>query len=205
MQSLDEDLSDTCAICQGEEDGGDIVYCDGCDVAVHVGCYGFPLSHKIPDGDWFCDECAYKRDFPEADLPKCSLCPHSHDNAQAALGPRCRRGVMKRTSDGRWAHLLCSFWVPEVFYLLPNATDVVDITRVPEARFQLTCHFCRQQQGACIECCDPQCDVVFHVPCGLDRDCHVEWKQTRAGPDVIMCYCATHWNRWQQRKHKRRS
>ena len=35
-----------------------LVYCDGCDVAVHQGCYGI---FNVPEGDWFCRRCEFKQ------------------------------------------------------------------------------------------------------------------------------------------------
>ena len=35
-----------------------LVYCDGCDVAVHQGCYGII---NVPEGDWFCRRCEFKQ------------------------------------------------------------------------------------------------------------------------------------------------
>ncbi len=45
-----------CDICgDGASDGDDrIVYCDGCNVAVHQECYGI---RRIPSGYWFCAAC----------------------------------------------------------------------------------------------------------------------------------------------------
>lgn len=36
-----------------------LVYCDGqgCQVAVHQGCYGI---HSVPEGDWFCKACEHR-------------------------------------------------------------------------------------------------------------------------------------------------
>ena len=95
----EDDDEGACDVCRSADakPSDPIVYCDGCDIPVHADCYGNPLSHGIPEGDWFCDQCQSKR----PDSRSCSLCPRSG-------------GVMKMTTDGNWAHLSCAVFVPEV-------------------------------------------------------------------------------------------
>ena len=49
-----------CGVCgNGDSDYGNmIVFCDGCNCAVHQGCYGLLA---LPTGAWFCDVCAALR------------------------------------------------------------------------------------------------------------------------------------------------
>ncbi|KAK3339315.1 origin recognition complex subunit 4 C-terminus-domain-containing protein [Neurospora tetraspora] len=50
------DEDEVCVICSKPDTrkGNQIVFCDGCDKAVHQKCYGIP---RLPKGDWFCREC----------------------------------------------------------------------------------------------------------------------------------------------------
>ncbi|KAK3400180.1 origin recognition complex subunit 4 C-terminus-domain-containing protein [Sordaria brevicollis] len=47
---------EVCVICSKPDSkrGNQIVFCDGCDKAVHRKCYGIA---RLPKGDWFCREC----------------------------------------------------------------------------------------------------------------------------------------------------
>lgn len=48
--------SDECEVCQ---DGGELICCDGCINAYHLGCINPPLK-ELPTGQWFCYECVNK-------------------------------------------------------------------------------------------------------------------------------------------------
>ena len=60
-ESEERDDYSVCAVCwdsESEERSNPIVYCDRCNMAVHQVCYGIAA---IPDNEWYCDYCHYKR------------------------------------------------------------------------------------------------------------------------------------------------
>jgi hypothetical protein len=88
-------------------EGNRIMFCDGCNAAVHQACYGVT---DIPEGDFFCDRCrgiqVLAEDDEDFDIDnardaiKCCFCPMYH-------------GGIKPTTDGRWIHLCCAIWSGE--------------------------------------------------------------------------------------------
>ena len=137
-----------CAICDdGDcENSNAIVFCDGCNLAVHQDCYGIPY---IPEGQWLCRKCTVSPDRAVS----CILCPHEG-------------GAFKQTTTGKWAHLLCAMWIPETGVSNPVYMEPIDsVERIPKARWKLRCYLCRCRMGACIQCDNRSCFTAFHVTC----------------------------------------
>eukprot|EP00249_Psilotum_nudum_P000493 c12261_g1_i1 orf=200-1246(+) len=178
-----------CDVCKGTDaDSVDpIVFCDGCDVMVHASCYGSPLCKGIPSGDWFCSRCV-SGDHIRNKRERCCLCPLS-------------KGAMKQTTDGRWAHLFCALFVPEVFYLNAKEREGIECTKVPTWRWQMQCGLCKQNGGACIQCTEVGCTATFHVSCGLDHDLAIQYRQPNSSnlgrtPGMVIAFCSLHTPQW---------
>ncbi|KAI3461148.1 hypothetical protein Pfo_017811 [Paulownia fortunei] len=52
--------SDECCLCKMD---GNLICCDGCPSAFHSRCVGV-VSSLLPEGDWYCPECAIDKDKP---------------------------------------------------------------------------------------------------------------------------------------------
>ncbi|KAK3333974.1 hypothetical protein B0T19DRAFT_419705 [Cercophora scortea] len=163
-----EEQDSKCAICDdGDcENTNAIVFCDGCDLAVHQECYGVPF---IPEGQWLCRKCQ----LIGRGIPTCIFCPNTD-------------GAFKQTNSSKWAHLLCAMWIPEVS--LGNHTfmePVMEVEKVPKTRWKLTCYICNQRMGACIQCSNKNCYQAFHVTCARRGRLYLKMKNSQGALAVL--------------------
>ncbi|KAF2399709.1 hypothetical protein EJ06DRAFT_582952 [Trichodelitschia bisporula] len=174
-----EELDTKCAVCDdGDcENTNAIVFCDGCDLAVHQECYGVPF---IPEGQWHCRKCQMRPHMPTM----CEFCPSSE-------------GAFKPSNDPEvWSHLLCALWISELS--VGNMTfmePVQDVEKVPKARYKLVCYICQQKTGACVQCHNINCYSAFHVTCARRAQLCLRMKNDAnsiTDTSVYKCYCDKH-------------
>ncbi|KAH6764173.1 RING/FYVE/PHD zinc finger superfamily protein [Perilla frutescens var. hirtella] len=188
----DDDDGIVCAVCESTD--GDptdpIVLCDGCDLMVHATCYGHPFTKGIPEGDWFCAQCldskSEKNPAPKSQ-PTCCLCPVSG-------------GALKPTTDGRWAHLVCAIYVPEVFFVDSVGREGINCDRVLKKRWGKKCYVCASKNGCVIDCSEPKCELGFHVSCGFKQDLSIEYRQGKNRGAVVAAFCKPHTDLWKKQE-----
>ncbi|GES64129.1 PHD finger domain protein [Aspergillus terreus] len=163
-----EEQDTKCAICDdGDcENANAIVFCDGCDLAVHQECYGVPF---IPEGQWLCRKCQ----LIGRGSVNCIFCPNTE-------------GAFKQTTTSKWSHLLCAIWIPEVSIGNPSLMEpITDIEKVPRSRWKLQCYICRQRMGASIQCSNKNCYLAFHVTCARRAQLYLKMKSGHGSPAII--------------------
>ncbi|KIK79267.1 hypothetical protein PAXRUDRAFT_161733 [Paxillus rubicundulus Ve08.2h10] len=166
----------TCAICDDSEgeNSNAIVFCDGCNLAVHQDCYGVPY---IPEGQWLCRKCTVSPENPVS----CILCPNEG-------------GAFKQTVLGDWAHLLCAIWIPET--RVANEVFMEPITgsdKIPKQRWKLKCSICGIREGACIQCTKTSCFLAFHATCARKERFLMPMKSAQGSePVTLTCFCEKH-------------
>jgi PHD-zinc-finger like domain/PHD-finger/Enhancer of polycomb-like len=173
-----------CSVCNdGRDDAANqVVFCDGCDIAVHQLCYGIEV---VPPGDerWLCTRCAASET-----RARCSLC--------SSPG-----GAMKRTVEGLWAHVTCALWIPETCFLsIRRMEPIANAPAISRHRRQQTCHLCRRHVGACIKCTHASCCKYFHVTCARQRGLFVELQ--RVARQSIDALAASHRQQQQQQQRQ---
>lgn len=145
------------------------------DIKFFQECYGILC---IPEGLWFCAKCEARdkeivsrimASFLIILIKTCALCPNTF-------------GAFKKTTDNRWAHVVCVAWMPEKpFRFSENGMKTeIDLDKISKSRFSLTCEVCKSLEGACLTCTEKGCNATFHASCGFVRgflESHEEVKK----------------------------
>jgi len=132
-----EDAICMCCFDGTSVEGNRILFCDGCNAALHQVCYGVK---QIPEGDFFCDRCVYIKVLAKELQISGSQVPS--DDQQAIEGMRAKtaamcclcplhHGGLKPTTDGRWVHLCCALWSRDSIITDLSDMSPIDVSRVP--------------------------------------------------------------------------
>ncbi|GEQ72058.1 hypothetical protein JCM33374_g5744 [Metschnikowia sp. JCM 33374] len=168
-----------CAVCNDSEcdNTNSIVYCDGCNIAVHQECYGVAF---IPEGQWFCRRCMVNR----GSSVSCAFCPS-------------KTGAFKQLDNGMWSHVVCALWIREVYFANPVYLEPIEgVASIPRSRWTLVCYICKQKIGACIQCSARKCTQAYHVTCAKRAGLFMAMEKGVSGAvssnDTLKSYCDRH-------------
>ncbi|KAH3679969.1 hypothetical protein WICMUC_000712 [Wickerhamomyces mucosus] len=179
MEYFTHDDEQKCAVCNSSEgsESNAIIYCDGCDIAVHQDCYGVMF---IPEGQWLCRKCM----LAKKQKVKCQFCPST-------------TGAFKQLSNGQWGHVMCGIWLPEIYFASAGHMEPIEgIEMIPKGRWKLNCFICKEKCGAPIQCANRNCFTAFHVTCARRAGLYMNMKEGIQGAvldkSTLECFCHKH-------------
>jgi hypothetical protein len=165
----------------------EIVFCDGCEIQVHMSCYGIK---NLPEGDWYCTGCkegVTKGPLVSCGTPRgiCALCPHP-GGALVRVVPASKFET-PWLSPGHHAHLACALHLPEVVmrHQKTGESPIVDMLLVQSKRMKLKCSVC-EEIGACTQCAMHKCYNAFHPLCAR-ADKQIMLRQAASGQPMVFC------------------
>ncbi|CCE79605.1 Piso0_001682 [Millerozyma farinosa CBS 7064] len=168
-----------CAVCNDSDcdNSNAIVFCDGCDIAVHQECYGIAF---IPEGQWLCRKCMINKDRETS----CVFCPS-------------RTGAFKQMDNSLWSHVVCALWIHELYFANPIYMEPIEgVDLIPKSRWKLTCYICKQRIGACIQCSNKNCFQAYHVTCAKRAGLYMEMsggvQAALTNKNTLRSYCDRH-------------
>lgn len=202
----EEEDDECCCVCGAGDFESDnlIVFCSGCDIAVHQGCYGIT---RVPEGEWWCDLCANGARSDSS--VRCAVCPG-------------RKGALKRTLRGRWGgwmHVTCAQYLPALGFVHPETLrDAAGVDKLDRARLSLSCSLCERGAGAtgaakargrakataapaadelgrvsaCVQCSHGRCLAAFHVSCAQQAGYFMEIREDADGCVHNEIFCRKH-------------
>ena len=117
-------------------------------------------------------------------MPSCDLCP-------------IQGGALRKTTrKGKFAHVGCALWIPEVTIPTELEKTPINIDVIPKDRRKLLCCLCKTKSGACIQCQVPTCKTAFHVRCAAQHKLRMDLMLKEDGKDEIIrkAFCPRHWS-----------
>ncbi|PIA31106.1 hypothetical protein AQUCO_05200002v1 [Aquilegia coerulea] len=166
-----------------------LLVCESCKMVVHQKCYGVQDSSAA---SWLCSWCKYCGETgSEIFSTPCCLCPRTG----GALKPVGKDTAERKSSfSGRFAHLVCSQWMPEVFVEDTRKMEpIMNLEGIKETRQKLVCTVCKVKYGACVRCSHGTCRTAFHPICAREAKHKMEiWGKTESETVELRAFCSKH-------------
>ncbi|KAK7792048.1 hypothetical protein R5R35_001682 [Gryllus longicercus] len=144
-----------------------LITCRECYLTVHSGCYGIQGLPTNVNG-WMCEKCSEGK---HKEL--CCFCP-------------TRGGAMRKTTDGRWVHILCYMSISG-----HEPGGVIDISNITPRPSSGICEYCGQDGTYSVSCVQSQCPTRFHASCGVSRGVEFTVNKWKSAPKLV-ARCLNH-------------
>lgn len=188
QEQLEQDMNAICAVCNDGEvaPGNQILFCEGCNVAVHQMCYGID---RVPEGDYYCIPCRYLgRDKSVRSRPGTPKLPPSLLPICCELCPRKQGAFLRTQTDepapfGKWVHAVCAKWQGLNYVHVPDVVEDVTELKMGFRRLDIKCELCLGERGGMNKCRRQDCNKWIHVTCARATGlCEVVHGEDVVGP-----------------------
>ena len=99
---------------------------------------------------------------------------------------------MHPTADGRFVHLICVYYTPELSLDLRSPEVIVrGVENIVPERAQLVCCICGKRGAGCIQCNYRSCSTAYHPYCALKAG-FLLTSDEKNGRFMYLSYCGPH-------------
>lgn len=99
---------------------------------------------------------------------------------------------MKKTTDGKWVHVICALFTDGVKFLDTTRMEPVDISGILDKIRSEKCVICTTTKGICCKCSKPECQNWIHITCSQKNNCLQEVANKINDKLAFLAYCAEH-------------
>lgn len=201
-----------CAICDDAEgeNSNAIVFCDGCNLAVHQDCYGVPY---IPEGQWLCRKCTVSPEntvVSHQNYPQPKFLFNDYGSPAYFVQMKAALSSKRSTEIGCTSCVLFGFqrqglrtmslwnllrgWIKSISSVGSWCVVAYIILEHMLTSLKLKkCSICGIRQGACIQCSKSSCFLAFHTTCARREKLLMPMKSAHGSePATLACYCEKH-------------
>ena len=113
---------------------------------------------------------------------KCILCP-------------VRRGPLKSTDDGQFAHVTCALYLSNVVQFGDvRKLEPIIYSRNAEKATDALCNICGLSSGETVCCAEPHCTIRMHAMCARVAGCTMRSRPNESGGIDFVAFCPDHGN-----------
>ena len=117
---------------------------------------------------------------PDIDAVQCVLCPR-------------KGGALKLAENKYWVHLCCIKYIPSITF---ENNQIFGLSQVLKQQKKIKCkhkcYLCHNDEGYTIKCCrnkPVECDLYFHVLCGIFSGCFMSINNDK---NTMNVFCRKH-------------
>ena len=131
-----------------------------------------------------------------ATAPPGSVKPSSEEKLAMYRGVSCilcpvQLGAFKQCTDGRWCHVACAQWMPEISIRdVDEPQTIRGVQQMPRERAKQPCVVCGRAAGVTMRCSYGHCQTAFHPLCARQAGLHV--RASDGAKPHHRAYCEKH-------------